>query len=60
MMGVRKIKNGVICTLLIVIVIMVMGFFALAHDYNFISKPGPAARWDVEFTSIAEGEKTGL
>lgn len=58
MTDVRKVKNGVIFTLLIVIAIMVTGIFVLAHDNDFGPRPQPA-RWDVEFTSIAEGDKTG-
>lgn len=58
MTDVRKIKNRVIFTLLAVILIMVTGIFVLAQNYDF-KKPPEAGRWSVEFSSIAEGEKTG-
>ena len=57
-MDVRKVKNRVIFTLTIVILIMVTGILVLAHNNDHFFKPEPP-RWSVEFTSIAEGEKTG-
>lgn len=58
MTDVRKVKNRVIFTLVVVILIMVTGILVLARNNDYGHKPEPA-RWDVEFTSIAEGEKTG-
>ena len=58
MTDVRKVKNAVIFTLLVVISIMVTGIFVLAQNYD-VKKPTEAGRWRVEFSSIAEGEKTG-
>lgn len=58
----RKVKNRVIFTLLVVIVIMVTGIIVLASNnkYGISHESGSRdPRWKVEFTSIAEGEKTG-
>ena len=53
----RKIKK-LITMSLIVIAIMVTGIMVLAYN-NDILQPTAYARWQVEFTSIAEGEKVG-
>jgi len=54
----QKVKNRVIFVLILVLLVMVTGIIVLAHDYDF--KPShPSPRWQVEFTSIAEGEKKG-
>lgn len=59
----KSLKNKVIVILLVVIAIMVTAIIVLAYDNDHFIKPGEHggsdARWKVEFTSIAEGEKTG-
>lgn len=56
----RKVKNRVIFTLLVVILIMVTAIVVLAHNNNYGWKPDISSpKWDVEFTSIAEVERTG-
>jgi len=60
MMDVRKVKNRVIFTLSLVILIMVTGILVLAHNNDYGKKPQQPALWNVSFTSIAEGEKQGL
>jgi len=55
----KNIKRLIVLTIAI-IAVMVTAAIVLAHD-NDLFKPGSSAdgRWKVEFTSIAEGEKTG-
>ncbi len=60
----KSLKNKVIVVLLIVIAIMITAIIVLAYDNDHFIKPGEGdnqgdARWKVEFTSIAEGEKIG-
>lgn len=55
----KNTKNVVIVMLLTIIVVMVTAVVVLAHN-NDIYKPKPEyGRWNVVFTSIAEGKKTG-
>lgn len=56
-----KVKNRVIFTLLVVIMIMVTAIVILARNNEYGSKPGYSGdeRWKVEFTSIAEYDKKG-
>ena len=57
----KNIKKLVVLTIT-VIAVMVTAMIVLAHD-NDLFKPGKPSgsdgRWKIEFTSIAEGEKTG-
>ena len=59
MKDIKQIKKIIIAVLLF-IGVMITGAIVLAHDYIKPSKPGENGRWKVEFTSIVEGEKTGL
>ncbi len=61
MMDSRKVKNRVIFTLLVVILIMVTAIVVLAYNNDYGHKPGHSGdgRFRVEFTSIAEHEKRG-
>ena len=57
----HKIKNRVIFTLLVVILIMVTAIVVLAYNNDYGHKPGHSSdgRFRVEFTSIAEHERNG-
>ena len=56
----KQIKR-IIAIVLVTICLMITGAIALAHNNEiFKPKPGDGARWKVEFTSIAEGEKTKI
>lgn len=58
----KKFKNKLIMVVLLIILAMVTAATVLAHNNKFKPETNHGsgdARWKVEFTSIAEGEKTG-
>lgn len=58
MTDIKNVKNRVIFTLIAVVLVMVTAVLVLAYNNDYSLKPKEGS-WNVEFTSIAEGEKTG-
>lgn len=54
----KRIKKMIIMAL-IVISVMVTAVVVLAHDNDWFKPDKPSAKWDIEFSSIAEGEVIG-
>lgn len=55
----KRIKK-IVMAVVIFIAIMITGAIVLAHDHIKPSAPSNDGKWQVEFTSIVEGEKTGF
>jgi len=54
-----KVKNRVIFTLIVVVLIMITGIIVLAQNNLFVIDPGNNDKWSVKFSSISDGIITG-